>query len=159
MSVKKIITLLVLFISCQLAWSQAIPSDDEKIPYFTTFSKNAKLSFGDDDFVQIIFFVVPEKANVPFYIRIYDPDNGGTIDQKVSNFNSKTKFSFYGGKGAQSNKDCQDQNPKGNCKSGVFITGKTFGEDAAQDAKWYEFGPFNPKEGELLPDLGGYVFK
>jgi hypothetical protein len=159
MVIKKLILSAVLFLFVDQICAQAIPSEDEKIPYFTTFSKNAKLSFGDDDFVQVIFFVVPEKSNDPFYVRVYDPDNGGTIDEKVNAFNSKTKFSFYGGKGAQSNKDCQDQNPKGNYKSGVFITGKTFGEDPAQDAKWYEFGPFNPKEGELLPDLGGYVFK
>ncbi|MBK6522558.1 MAG: hypothetical protein IPG08_09570 [Sphingobacteriaceae bacterium] len=37
--------------------------------------------------------------------------------------------------------------------------GKTFGEDAALDGKWYEFGPFNPKEGELQSDFKGYVFK
>lgn len=139
--------------------AQAIPSEDEKIPYFTTFSKNAKTSFGDDDFVQIVFFAVPEKSNDPFYVRVYDPDCGGTIDEKVANFNSKTKFSFYGGTGAHSNKDAKEQTPKGNFKSGVFITGKTFGEDATLDANWYEFGPFNPKEGELQPEFGGYVFK
>jgi len=150
---------ILLFFSCNFVCSQAIPSEDEKIPYFATFSKNAKLSFGDDDFVQIVFFVVPEKSNEPFYVRVYDADCGGTVDEKVSAFNSKTKFSFYGGKGAHSNKEAQGQTPKGNFKSGVFVTGKTFGEDATLDANWYEFGPFNPKEGELQPEYGGYVFK
>lgn len=157
----RIVTLLVLFL-----WlgslhvnAQAIPSEDEKIPYLTTFSKGAQSKFGDDDFVQIYFFVVPEKSNDPFYIRVYDPDNGGTIDEKNVAFNSKTKFSFYGGKGAHSDKAAKAQTPTGNYKSGVFITGKTFGEDAQYDAQWYEFGPFNPKEGELQPENGGYVFK
>ncbi len=140
--------------------AQAIPSEDEKIPYLTTFSKNAAISFGDDDYIQIYFFVVPEKSNDPFYIRVYDPDNGGTIDEKGGGgFNSKTKFSFYGGKGAHSDKDAQGQSPKGNYKSGVFITGKTFGDDAQYNEQWYEFGPFNPKEGELQPEYGGNVFK
>ncbi len=160
MQLKKNVLVIVLFVfSFNFAWCQAIPSEDEKIPYFTTFSKNAKLSFGDDDFVQIVFFVVPEKSNDPFYIRVYDPDNGGTVDEKASAFNSKTKFSFYGGKGAHSDKAAQELSPKGNYKSGVFIMGKTFGEDAALDGKWYEFGPFNPKEGELQSDFKGYVFK
>jgi len=153
-----ILTLILNLFSANL-FAQAIPSEDEKIPYLSTFGKAAKTSFGDDDFVQIYFFVVPEKSNDPFYIRVYDPDCGGTIDEKVANFNTKTKFSFYGGKGAHSNKDAQGQTPKGNFKSGVYITGKTFGEDAALDANWYEFGPFNPKEGELQPENGGYVFK
>lgn len=159
MESKKLIVLAALLFIVNNLWSQAIPSEDEKIPYFTTFSKNAKLSFGDDDFVQIVFFVVPEKSNDPFYVRVYDPDNGGTVDEKVNGFNSKTKFSFYGGKGAHSDKAAQELSPKGNYKSGVFITGKTFAEDPALDGKWYEFGPFNPKEGELQPDYGGYVFK
>lgn len=159
------VTFRILFLSLTLNFffcnviAQAIPSEDEKITYLTNFGKAAKTSFGDDDYVQIYFFVVPEKSNDPFYIRVYDPDCGGTIDEKVANFNTKTKFSFYGGKGAHSNKDAQGQTPKGNFKSGVYITGKTFGEDAKYDANWYEFGPFNPKEGELQPENGGYVFK
>ncbi len=151
--------LSVLFTLPFTSYSQAIPSEDEKIPYLTTFSKGANISFGDDDYVQIYFFVIPEKSNDPFYIRVFDPDVGGTIDEKAANFNSKTRFSFYGGKGAHSDKDAKGQNPKGNYKSGVFIMGKTFGEDPELDGKWYDFGPFNPKEGELQPEHGGYVFK
>lgn len=157
---QKLLSLfLVLLVSNTICKAQAIPSEDEKIPFLTTFSKGAAQKFGDDDFVQIYFFVVPEKSNDPFYIRVYDPDCGGQFDEKNVNFNSKTKFSFYGGKGAHSDKAAKLQTPTGNYKSGVFITGKSFGEDAALDGQWYEFGPFNPKEGELQPENGGYVFK
>ncbi|MFO0355859.1 MAG: hypothetical protein ACK50A_02820 [Sphingobacteriaceae bacterium] len=157
---QKLLSLfLVLLASHTICKAQAIPSEDEKIPFLTTFSKGAAQKFGDDDFVQIYFFVVPEKSNDPFYIRVYDPDCGGQFDEKNVNFNSKTKFSFYGGKGAHSDKAAKLQTPTGNYKSGVFITGKSFGEDAALDGQWYEFGPFNPKEGELQPENGGYVFK
>jgi len=159
MQTKLLILLSSLFLLRYNAVAQAIPSEDEKIPFLVTFSKGANVSFGDDDYVQVYFFVIPEKSNDPFYIRVYDPDVGGTVDEKVGNFNSKTKFSFYGGKGAHSEKDAKERNPKGNYKSGVFIMGKTFGEDPNYDAKWYEFGPFNPKEGELQPEVGGYVFK
>lgn len=149
---------LFIFFGTELL-AQPFPSEDEKIQHFVVFSKNAKLSFGDDDFVQIYFFVIPEKSNDPFYVRVFDPEVGGGIDEKVGDFNSKTKFSFYGGKGAHSDKDAQLDSPKGNYKSGVFITGKTFGSEAEYDGQWYEFGPFNPKEGELQPENGGYVFK
>jgi hypothetical protein len=149
---------LFLFFGTELL-AQPFPSEDEKIQYFTVFSKGSKPSFGDDDNVQIYFFTIPEKSNDPFYLRVFDPDNGGTLDEKVGDFNSKTKFSFYGGKGAHSDKDAQSDSPKGNFKSGVFISGKTFGADAALDGQWYEFGPFNPKEGELQPENGGYIFK
>lgn len=155
----KYLVLIALTLATVFMKAQAIPSEDEKIPFISTFSKNAKISFGDDDFVQVIFFVVPEKSNEPFYIRVFDPEVGGQNDEKVVDFNSKTKFSFYGGKGAHSNKDVQASSPKGNYKSGVFISGKTFGAEAETDNNWYTFGPFNPKEGELQPEVGGYVFK
>ncbi|MBL7917714.1 MAG: hypothetical protein JNM96_04905, partial [Bacteroidia bacterium] len=90
-----VIILALFFALTQKVVAQAIPSEDEKIPYLTTFSKGAKTSFGDDDFVQIYFFVIPEKSNDPFYIRIYDPEVGGEVDEKNVAFNSKTKFSFY----------------------------------------------------------------
>lgn len=155
------LSFLVVCFFCfsSLIFSQPFPSEDEKIDHLVVFGSNAKLSYGDDDFVQIYFFVVPQKSNDPFYVRVFDPDVGGTIDEKVVAFNTKTKFSFYGGKGAHSDKAAQSDNPKGNYKSGVFITGKAFGEDASTDGQWYVFGPFNPKEGELQPENGGYVFK
>ncbi|MBC7864116.1 MAG: hypothetical protein IAF38_14160, partial [Bacteroidia bacterium] len=36
---------------------------------------------------------------------------------------------------------------------------KTFDASAEYDEKWYVFGPFNPLEGELQKENGGYVFK
>lgn len=158
-STSPLLLFLIMIISSGL-YAQPFPSEDEKIEHLTVFGKNAQISFGDDDFVQIYFFTIPEKSNDPFYVRVFDPDLGGGVDEKAgAGFNTKTKFSFYGGKGAHSVKDAQGQSPKGNYKSGVFITGKTFGEDVQLDGQWYEFGPFNPKEGELQPEYGGYVFK
>ncbi len=155
------ILLLILFCLTSITqlFSQAIPSEDENIPFFITFGKGASANYGDDDFTQIIFFIIPEKTTEPFFVRVFDPECGGLHDEKYNTSNTKTKFSFYGGKGSYSNKEAKDESPKGNFKSGVLLTSKSFGEDAEQDGKWYDFGPFNPKEGELQPELGGYVFK
>lgn len=142
--------------------AQMMPSVEENIAHLVTFSKNADKTWGDDDNIQIYFFTVPEAVKVPFYIRVFDPDNGGTIDENRGGFNSKTKFSVYGGTGAHSNSDAKQTNPIRNYKSGVLLGSKTFGEDATTDNKWYSFGPFNAMEGELQPELGsvgGYVFK
>lgn len=139
--------------------AQPMPSVEEKFSYLVTFSKKADKTWGDDDFVQTIFFVIPTTNKNPVYIRVFDPDNGGLHDENREGFNSKTKFSVYGGKGVHSTPDAQDIEPKGNFKSGVLMTSKTFGEDKEQDNGWYTFGPFNPAEGELQPEAGGYVFK
>ncbi|HKC69434.1 MAG TPA: hypothetical protein VKG26_14460 [Bacteroidia bacterium] len=156
---KKIIILFVLLL--ELCFSnlsaQPFPSADEKIPFLCTFSKNSQKDWGDDDFVQIYFFVVPQTEKNPIYIRVFDPDIGGKYDEVHDVFNSKTKFSVYGGKGAVSNPDAKKQTPTGNFKSGIQLSSKTFGDDPTFDDKWYTLGPFNPVEGELQPE--GYVFK
>jgi hypothetical protein len=156
---KKIITLAIflLEVCCSNLQAQPFPSADEKIPFLCTFSKNSQKDWGDDDFVQIYFFVVPQTEKNPIYIRVFDPDIGGKYDEVHDVFNSKTRFSVYGGKGAASNPDAKKQTPTGNFKSGIQLSSKTFGDDAAYDDKWYTLGPFNPVEGELQPD--GYVFK
>jgi len=156
---KKIIILVVLLFELCLGnlSAQPFPSADEKIPFLCTFSKNSEKDWGDDDFVQIYFFVVPQTEKNPIYIRVFDPDVGGKYDEVHDVFNSKTKFSVYGGKGAVSNPDAKKQTPTGNFKSGIQLSSKTFGDDPTFDDKWYTLGPFNPVEGELQPE--GYVFK
>ncbi|MEO8761296.1 MAG: hypothetical protein ABI448_10415 [Bacteroidia bacterium] len=156
-------TILPFILLCNLyfqnANAQQAPSPEEKIPFLCTFSKGADKDWGDDDFVQIFFFVIPKTEKNPVYIRVFDPDIGGKYDEAHDAFDSKTKFSVYGGKGAISTPDSRKQTPTGNYKSGIQLSSKTFGNDAAYDDKWVTLGPFNPVEGELQPDYGGYVFK
>lgn len=95
---KNLIGLFTLLILPFIHLAQAIPSVEEKIPYISTFSKGADKNWGDDDFIQIFFFVIPESYKKPVYIRIYDPECGGNVDENHGPFNSKTKFSVYGGK-------------------------------------------------------------
>lgn len=156
---KKILALALLFCVCLKAEAQQVPSNDEKIPFLCTFSKASDPNWGDDDFVQIFFFVVPQTEKNPVYIRVFDPEVGGRHDEVHGSFNSKTRFTVYGGKGAISNPDARKENPTGNYKSGIELGSKVFTSDTTYDNKWYTFGPFNPVEGELQPDFGGYVFK
>lgn len=156
---KYIFTLLSAILFTCASFAQIMPSAEENISYLVTFSKSADKTWGDDDNIQIYFFTIPEAVKKPFFIRVFDPDNGGTIDENRNGFNSKTKFSVYGGIGAHSNKDATQPNPVRNFRSGVLLNTKTFGEDPAYDNGWYSFGPFNVLEGELQPELRGYVFK
>lgn len=155
---NKLLVVFVMVLSIK-AFSQPLPSNDEKFPFLMTFSKKASKTWGDDDCVQTIFFAIPLTNKEPIYIRVFDPDNGGKNDENRGGFDSKTKFSIYGGKGAHSNPDAKLTNPTGNYKSGILMVTKTFGVDDKTDDKWHTFGPFNPSEGELQPENGGYVFK
>lgn len=141
------------------AVAQEVPSAQEGIPYLVTFGKNSDHSWGDDDFSQTVFFSIPKTHSQPFYIRIYDADTGGELDEVNGGWNTKMNYQVYGGKDAYSNKDARSVNPIGNYKSGILIDSKMVGLDANADQKWISLGPFNPSQGELVGELDAYVFK
>jgi len=124
-----------------------------------TFGGNALTSWGDDDFCQIFFFVIPSSQTDPVYIRVYDPDTGGDLDELKGEFNTIVNFSVYAGIGCWSDTAAQSIHLSGNYKSGYLLSSKSFGADLKYDKKWYTFGPFNPSEGEYVEKLGGRVFK
>jgi hypothetical protein len=152
--------LLLLFVFTLInTVGQPVPAGDENIPYLMTFGNKAGTSWGDDDFSQTFFFLIPETFKEPVFIRVYDPDTGGEIDEIDGIFDTRTVFSVYGGKECYSNKDAQETDPKGNYKSGVLLATKAFDVSPQYDKNWYTFGPFNPTEGEYVSKFGGYVIK
>jgi hypothetical protein len=53
-----------------------------------TFGKDSDTDWGDDDFSQAFFFQVPKDYDQPFFIRVFDPDTGGEIDEIRGEFNT-----------------------------------------------------------------------
>jgi hypothetical protein len=155
----KLFTAFALFLFSADAFTQAVPAVEENIPYLVTFGKQANPSWGDDDFAQTFFFTVPTDYKQPIYLRVFDPNCGGTIDEDRGGFNTITKFSVYGGDGTITHSDARQTNPIGNFRSGNLLASKAFQAESTYDGKWYTFGPFNPSEGELAEQYGGYVFK
>jgi len=149
----------VFLLYYSLAYPQPVPAGDENIPYLMTFGNKAETSWGDDDFSQTFFFLIPETFKEPVFIRVFDPDTGGGIDELNGVFDTRTMYSVYGGKESYSHKDAQETDPKGNYKSGVLLASKVFGENPRYNNNWYTFGPFNPTEGEYVDKFGGYVIK
>ncbi len=154
----RLLTILFCF-GALSTYAQRVPNEAENIDYLMTFGKQASSADGDDDHVQIFFFTIPKNNDKPFYLRIYDPDTGDKHDDPNGAFNTKTKFSIYGGSGAFTNEDARRVNPEGNYKSGNLMAAKVFGKESTYNARWYTFGPFNPMEGEYAENVGGYVFK
>ena len=138
---------------------QPAPALDENIPYLVTFGGNSNTSWGDDDFTQVFFCIIPENVKRPVYIRVFDPDTGGELDEVKGTFDTRVRFSVYGGKGCWSNNDAKAINPTGNYKSGQLMATKTFGESPEYDNNWYTFGPFNPMEGEYVEKFKGRIIK
>ena len=157
---KKCTWIILFFLKAATSlFSQSAPAIDENISYLMTFGGNASTSWGDDDFCQIFFCLIPSSQTNPVYIRVYDPDTGGALDEVKGEFNTIVNFSVYAGKGCWSDTLAQIINQAVNYEGGYLLSSKSFGTEAKYDKKWYSFGPFNPFEGEYVEKLGGRVFK
>ncbi|NBC83378.1 MAG: hypothetical protein GVY19_08340 [Bacteroidetes bacterium] len=153
-----IIILTWLFFN-NLVLAQPVPAGDENIPYLMTFGPKAETSWGDDDYSQTFFFLIPEEFNSPIFIRVFDPDVGGAVDEVNVDWDTKMTYSVYGGNQCYTHDDAQETDPKGNYKSGNLLGTKIFGVNPRYDNNWYTFGPFNPTEGEYVDKFKGHVFK
>jgi len=149
---------MILVIS-QASFSQPVPNIEENIPFLMTFGNKAETSWGDDDFSQTFFFLLPKDFDKPFFIWVYDPDVGGQVDEIAGDWNTRVSYSIYGGKGCWSDEDAQGTDPVGNYKSGTLLATKSFGQNPRYDNNWYIFGPFNPSEGEFVEQYDGNVLK
>src|SRR5450759_76538 len=156
---KYILFLLFIFKAIIPVFSQPAPAAEENIPYLMTFGANALTSWGDDDFCQIFYCIIPPSQTGPVYIRVYDPDTGGDLDEAKGEFNTIVNFSIYGGKDCWSDTTAQVLNKTENSRNGYLLASKSFGVDPKYDKKWYTFGPFNPSEGKNVEKLGGRILK
>lgn len=139
--------------------AQQVPSNSENVEAMVTFGKDASPSLGDDDNVQVLFFLLPKSYTSPFYIRVYDPNIGGAYDEIYKSKDNITRFEIYSGEGVHSNPDAVKHNPDGDFKAGDLIYEEEFGAETDYDKQWYSMGPFNPLDGEFIETFGGYVFK
>lgn len=156
---KLLFCFVIITIPIAIITGQPVPAEDENIPYLMTFGPKAETSWGDDDFSQSFFFLIPKDYNQPIFIRVFDPDVGGAIDEINGAWDTRMVYSVYGGKGCYSDPDAQETQPVGNYKSGNMLATKAFTMNPRTDNGWYTFGPFNPKEGEYVDKFGGNVFK
>jgi len=149
----------ILLTAWSLAFSQPVPNVEENIPYLMTFGKLAETSWGDDDFSQTFFFLVPDDYDQPFFIRVFDPDTGGKVDEIAGVFDTRSVFEVFGGEGNWSEPDAQETSPRGNYKSGTLLATRAFTANPRYDNDWFTFGPFNPAQGEHAEMYNGYIFK
>ncbi|HLN55084.1 MAG TPA: hypothetical protein VK207_03770 [Bacteroidales bacterium] len=158
---KFLIILFFILLLMPDSYSQPVPGKDENIPFLVTFGKEGKTSWGDNTFYSVWFFLISKDYTRPFYIRIFDPDCGGEHDEIQGEFNTKTLFSVYGGKGVDPEINIESRgDEKGlNYKKGNLLSSKLFSKEAATDNKYHVFGPFNPTDGDFNPKWNSYIFK
>lgn len=153
------VTLFVFLGVLRWVMAQPVPAEDENIPFLMTFGPEAETSWGDDDFSQTFFFLVPKNHSQPVFFRIFDPEVGGKVDEINGPWDTRMKYSLYGGKNCFTDEDAKGLDPIGNYRSGNLLAEKVFAMNPRYDNNWYTMGPYNPTEGEYVEDFGGYVFK
>ena len=141
------------------AHAQAVPNPVERVESLITFGAQSDKQWGDDDFTQTFFFLVPAQQRTPVYIRIFDPNCGGKYDDLKGAANTTTLFSLYGGPGTYTGPQARDPRPTNPEPTGHLLKSQTFGSELQYDGKWFTFGPLNPLEGEPVEEFKGRVFK
>jgi len=124
-----------------------------------TFGNLAETSWGDDDFSQTFFFLIPQDYDQPFFIRVFDPDTGGEVDEIAGEWNTRCVYEVFGGESVWSEAAARETSPDGNYKSGTLLASRAFTQNPRYDNNWYTFGPFNPAQGEYVDFYEGYIFK
>ncbi|MCF8264122.1 MAG: PKD domain-containing protein, partial [Melioribacteraceae bacterium] len=139
---KRFILLSLLFLAVSIFAQESVK--------FVTYGPSAATKEGDNDHYQIIFFKVPTELADSFFVRIYDADVGDRNDTRFGDFDSRTRFSLYGGAGTYS-KIFGDTSLITEMKtSGKLIKTEEFGNDPFKDNKWYNFQTLKAPDGESI---------
>lgn len=149
----------LLLFSAPAAQAQAVPNPGERIESLVTFGGDSDKTWGDDDYTQTFFFLMPEQQRLPVYIRVWDPDCGGQHDDLKGPASTTVSFSLYGGVGTFTGPQARAPRPTSPTPPGRLLQSHTFGSEAQYDGKWFTFGPLNPLEAEAAPEFRGRVFK
>ena len=121
-----------------------------------TFGDQANPIQGDDDYTQVFFFKLPASSDGPLYLRIYDPDVGGALDEGFGEWDTQTRFTLFGGSGAYSDAGLRMPAPEAALlHSGVQLASESFGVDAFTDRRWHTFAEVAAAAGE---NVDGFVY-
>lgn len=143
---KSLSLLLAGTLASMIATANAQPS----VP-LVTFGSEAEGLQGDDDHTEVVFFKLPADVQGPLYLRLFDPDTGDALDEIADEWNTRVRFSVFGGTGAYSGSGLQtpEPTPEG-LAAGVELAAAEFGVDPLTDQRWYTLAELSPDAGEKL---------
>src|SRR3990167_609322 len=81
------------------AFSYKIPATETNIKYLYVFGKYGKKGYGALNEPQVVLLRIPISWTCKIKVAIYDPDIGGSIDEKSGRWDTETRFSIYGKSG------------------------------------------------------------
>jgi large repetitive protein len=132
--------------------------------FFAVFGQDAPPERGDHNHVQTIYIDIPITETRPIYLRIFDADVGGNLDERHGTFNSKTRFVLLGGNSAARTFEVRPDIRRSpyanhNFPTEDIIHDRTFGVERSADGRYSVLGNLPPNRGYLTPDgYRRYVF-
>ncbi len=141
----------------------AAPGLGDQPPMMTVYGRNSKTLEGDHDFRQVIFFSVPASHTERLYLRVFDPDAGGTLDTVFGSSwpiegDTKTRFAVFGGDGAfVANVSVTGSPLATELSAGTILVEETFDLDETADGQWRTIALLDPAMGDLVD--GARVFR
>ena len=149
--VRKIaIIIFFLYYSLSGGIAQPFPSPESNIRFLFTSAMQAPTTLGDDDHIQITYFVIPENYSGTFFLWILNPGCRNTMDEIIGEPDSKFKFTLSGGEEVYSPLDQKDYG------SGNVLFSRVFSNESFNSTFFPEV---NPKNGCRLPGFNGRLFK
>jgi PKD repeat protein len=124
-------------------------------PLLVTFGPQAPQSEGDHDRRQFIRFSVPETTGRMF-VRVFDPDMGGSHDEALSGFGTQTQFRLYGA-GAVARLFRDEDGVVQEAIDGEALDSVTFGADPEADDQWKTLFSVDASNGAANGQLRDFV--
>ena len=99
--------------------------------------------------MQVVFFEVPASYTGTLYIRVFDADTGGVIDELYGGGGTTTRYALFGGASAYTGARSSHPNA-GEINSGTLLTQTVIGDDAAYNNQWVSVFECPAGDGELV---------
>jgi PKD repeat protein len=142
--------LILAIMTSLITWNTSIAKEDIN---FVTYGPEASIKEGDDDFIQIFYIRISDKAEPNLVLELFDPDCHGEFDTQFGEFNSHYSFRLYGGKGIYSNPKAQTTHPdQYTINEGKLLTELKTSNISQGDSEWIKFADFDINEGEKIND-------
>lgn len=147
------------------AISTSVPAQVETTEgLLVVYGPQAPSREGDTDRREQVFFSLPAGLKDRVYVRVFDPEIGGTGDFTYGGAgDSETTFRLFGGEGAYSRADRPDPISDGAreprlipydpvTQPGSIIREETWGSDKATDGRWVSLAAVRANQGEVIGD-------
>lgn len=127
--------------------------------FFSVFGEDAPPERGDNNHAQVIYVEIPESETSPVYLRIFDAEVGGYLDERHGQFNTQTRFLLLGGNSAARIFGGQTDIQKSpyvhhDFPESDIIHDHTFASDPRYDGRYFPLGDLPLEQG--FQTLDGY---